>query len=147
MEVNIRRYKKSTYVSKKKKLPDDLSFLKGVTFYAIAEYKTGKNKNIFIEFQPKSIKNIITKAKAFKQINCDLQDIKSENGTLIWNLKRLMGALELLGHDYMLVARSQDDKIDSKDRSPKNYLNVFQEHGFFLQGLPLQGGLTGLGKK
>jgi len=58
MPVKERRYLKSSYGAKKRKLPEDLNFLKGIVFYTIAEHKIGNNKNIYIEFQPRSIKNI-----------------------------------------------------------------------------------------
>ena len=148
MSAKVRRYLKSKPGVKRKMFFEkrNLEFLKGVPFFAIAEHKQGGKTEIFIEFKPRSIKNIIIKAKAFRKLNNDLQEIQRENNELKWTLKRLEGSLKLLNTNYKLVPLAQD-KIDPKDRSPKSYLNVLQECSNLLRGLPLQGGLPSLGKK
>ena len=62
------------------------------------------------------------------------------------NSRNWEGALNCLSRDYRLVEKERDDRIDPKDRSPKSYLNVLQEYGYCLNGLPLQGGQPSLGK-
>lgn len=146
MSTKVKRSLKKSYSAKKNKLPEALSFLKDVTFYSIAEHRTGNNKKIIIEFQPRIIKLIIFKAKSFNRINREVECLQRDNSILKTRFDQLMGALELLARDYYLVERSQKEKIRPEDRSPKSYINLLQERGFHLQGLPIQGGHPTLGK-
>lgn len=63
MAIKVRRYRRKTFSSKKKKLSESLQYLKGIPFYAIAEHKEGNKKEVFIEFLPRSIERIIKKAE------------------------------------------------------------------------------------
>jgi len=148
MPVTIRRYNKSTYVSKKKKLPEQLEFLKGINYFIIAEHKKGNIKQFIVEFKPTSIKNIISKAINVKKLRMEVDKLRE-------NLKKLEKEneslkAEIVTHERVkkiLQNELEKKKTNPNEKSPQNYYSIMEKKGFQMQGQPIQGGLPGLGKK
>lgn len=151
MPVAIQRYKKSTYVSKRRKLPEQLEFLKGTNYFVIAEHKEGKRKQYFVEFRPKSIKNIIAKVK-------NVQVLRTEADKLREIVKKLeqdndaLKAKDVLNQKVIKLLQSENEKnknskMNPRLKSPESFYSIMEKKGFQMTGPPIQGGLPSLGKK
>lgn len=142
MSVTVRRYKKSTY-DFNKKLPDQLKFLKGINFFVIAEHKKGKDKQLFVEFRPRSIKNIISKANKVNDLRKKISELEEKNEDLkmeMRRLKELEDALKFLSADYRFVLKDKNKEIPAGYKSPINSVNLMEKYGYVLHGPPMQGG-------
>jgi len=129
---------------RKKDLPKGLEFLEGIAFYAIAEHKTDNNKKqTRIEFLPRSLRNIVERAKKNNELIKKLT--KSEN--TIAELKSDMETYRLIAKNYEQLKQNIKDGVAKEGKSPKNYLNIAEEKGLISNGSAVQGGLPGLGKK
>jgi hypothetical protein len=147
MPDKIKRYLKSSYSTKKKQLPEDLRFLGRVPFLAITEYTKGKKTEFSIEFQPKYIESILTKANEFSKLSFDIILLKNKIECLEEELNEKQILLDQLKSKYKFAKKKVDKEIDPQGRSPKNYINVMEEKGCLLRGLPIPGGHPSLGKK
>jgi predicted RNase H-like nuclease (RuvC/YqgF family) len=148
MSAKCRRYLGSKSGDKKKFLEKkNLEFLKGIPFFAVVEYKKGKKKEILIEFEPKPIKKLVSKAKEAKKLRSEgdnllenVNNLEEENKTLRTTFKKYEAALSMLGRDYKLVAINKDKKMNPRDKSPMNFFSIIEKYGYPLRGLPFQGG-------
>lgn len=132
----------------KKNLPKGLDFLEGINFYAIAEHSpTGKKKQRRIEFLPRSIKSLVSKAIEHDKIAEELTKLQHCIEELQEAYDHTVSQYNNIKSNYKILLENIQDGTASLDKSLANYLNIAEEMGFISQGRPLQGGLPSLGKK
>lgn len=145
----LRRTLKSEFGKKKNPLPERLSFLGSIPFYAVTEYSypDSSTKQTRIEILPASLKKV---AKAYKEYG----EVKKENRELLNLLDEWQRIFESQEEYIELLENANDQlrmNLGEGPETPRNefktYLQVAYEKGFKPRGRALQGGLPSLGKK
>lgn len=152
MSVEVKRYLKSKSGIKKRKFLEtkELSFLKDISFYAIAEHKKGKIKQILVEFEPKSVLKLFSKVKKANQLRSEckiltetVKDLKQKNDTLEATVEQNESVKKLLQREI----EKHKDKINPQEKSPDSFLSIMDKRGLPLRGKSIQAGHPYLGKK
>jgi len=142
------RHLRDKFRKGKKELPKGLDFLESVNFYAIAEHSpAGKKKQRRVEFLPKSIKSIVSKAIEHDRIANELTKLQHRIEELQKTYDSTVSQYNDMKSNYDQLVENIQDGVASLDKSSANYINIAEKMGFISHGRPLQGGLPSLGKK
>lgn len=145
----LKRTLRTEFGKRKNPLPEKLSFLTNIPFYAVTECKPPESdiRQIRIEILPSNLKKISESHKKYKDLKKKHKDLLvtvKEAKSVVKKQEKYVEDLEKVNAQLMI---NLGDGPDTPKPAMKSYLQVAEEIGFISRGLPLQGGLPSLGKK
>lgn len=145
----LRRTLKSEFGKQKNPLPDRLSFLSSIPFYAVTECLPpgSQTRQTRVEILPRSLKKIADtyiETEAIRKKNRELLKLINKWERVFEDQEEYIDRLEKANAQLL---KNLGEGPQTPPSEYKTYLQVAYEMGFKPRGKALQGGLPSLGKK
>jgi C4-dicarboxylate-specific signal transduction histidine kinase len=149
MPAPYKRCLRKEVASGKAELPEELTFLVRVNYFAIAQQRVEGYRVWHVEVLGSWLKSLLTTKKKLLEARSKLRTLSAERQELESKLRLLEKQnADLSANNKQLMQNIEaDQKLDRFTRSPKNYFNAAEDHAFTPKSLPIQGGSAGLEKR
>ena len=145
----LRRTLKSEFGKRKIPLPEKLSFLANIPFYAVTECLSpgASTKQTRVEILPASLKKVSSSHDNFTKLRKQHEELEAafEDAHFIFEeQEKYIDALQKANEQLMA---NLGEGPEAPKSAYNSYIQVAKEIGFISRGLPIQGGLPSLGKR
>ncbi len=145
----LKRTYRRSYGKRKNPLPEKLSFLENIPFYAvtICQLPDSDQTQTRIEILPRGVKQLATAFNNGKKYRKQIRKLKNELKSAKESITCLEAFNKSLKHNNQILMENIESNEKIAPSNMKSYFQLAEEKCFEPKGLPLQGGLPSLGKK
>lgn len=152
MAKKIKRFQKSEFGKRKLAFPKGFEFLEGFNFQAIVEDNSGLKVRRYVEVSPAALKKVVVLYRdasgMIDELRSSLSELIQKNEELLSRLEAADKYIEKLEHNNeLMMSRLNVGPDEEFEKSSQNFFDIIEERGIKPRGLPMQGGIPGLGRR